>query len=224
MLRTLSIALAGTFFLAGIAQAETPTLEAVQKSMNTTWSDIQSMSADVTMDFLFPVGSKPLPLTGNGTFDYLREDGKDKSRQQITTKIPEPFAMVMKLDVLFDGKQMHTTMEMMGQKQTQVGEPTLEQGALPPGGTRLLNALKSHLELMPLTNETLDGHEVYVLEGFPKDKAAPIQKIRLYIDTAMAVQRKTEIYQPDGVVGITVLFTNLKQNTNPDPSLFDVPK
>lgn len=220
MLRTLFIALAGTFFLAGVAQAETPTLEAVQQSMDASWSDIQSMSADVTMDFLFPVGSKPLPLTGNGTFDYLREDGKDKSRQQITTKIPEPFAMVMKLDVLFDGKKMHTTMEMMGQKQHHVGEPSLEQGALPPGGTRLLEALETHLNLKTLPNETLEGHDVFVLEGTPKDPRTPIEKIRVYIDQKLAVQRKTEIYHPDGTIGVTVLFSNLRPNSSPDPSLF----
>lgn len=202
------------------ARGETPTLDTITSVMDAAWKDIQSMSADVTMDFDFPVGTQSLPVTGTGTFDYLRDQGKDKSRQKITTKIPEPFAMEMKVDILFDGEKMHTTMEMMGQKQSQVGEPSLEQGALPPGGKRLIDALQEHLELLPLPNETLEGHDVYVLDGFPKDKAAPIQKVRVYIDTTLAMQRKTEIYHPDGTVGITVSFTNIRQNTNPDASLF----
>ncbi len=214
-----SLLIASLLFV-GVAHSETPTLDDIRSSMDSVWKDIQSMSADVTMDFLFPVGAKPLPLSGSGTFHYLREDGKDKSRQQITTRIPEPFAMEMSVDILFDGKKMHTTMVMMGQKQTHVGEPSLEQGALPPGGGRLIAALEKHLNLTVQPNESLDGHEVYVLDGIPKDKTAPLSRIRIYIDQKMAAQRKTELYQPDGTVGITVLFTNLKQNTNPDPSLF----
>jgi len=209
-----------TLVLTGAAHSEAPTLDEIAGVMDTAWEDVQSMSADVTMDFDFPVGNESLALTGSGTFNYLRDGGKDKSRQQITTKIPEPFAMEMKVDILFDGEKMHTTMEMMGQKQSQVGEPSLEQGALPPGGSRLMESLRRHLELTALPNETLEGHQVFVLEGIPKDTTAPIQKMRFYIDTQLAVQRKTEVYHPDGTVGLTVLFTNLKQNTNPDPSLF----
>ena len=220
MLRIYQTLLIVGLFLPGFAHGDTPTLDEIRSAMDTAWKDIHSLSADITMDFLFPVGAKPLPLTGTGTFNYLREDGKDKSRQQITTKIPEPFAMEMKVDILFDGKKMHTTMEMMGQKQSQVGEPSLEQGALPPGGTRLIEALEKHLNLSVQPNESLDAHAVYVLDGTPKDKTAPIAKIRIYIDQQMAVQRKTEMYQPDGTIGITVLFSNIKQNTNPDPSLF----
>ena len=188
--------------------------------MDKAWADVQSMSADVTMDFLFPVGNTPLPVQGKGTFDYLREDGKDKSRQKITARIPEPFSMEMKVDILFDGKKMYTTMELMGQKQSEEGEPSLEQGALPPGGSRLIAALEKDLNLTSLPIETLEGSEVYVLEGIPKDGTAPIKKVMIYIDRAMATQRKTEIYHPDGAVGITIVFSNLKQNTNPDPSLF----
>lgn len=207
---------------APLAQGETPTLDEVRSSMDAAWKDIQSMSADVRMDFLFPVGTQPLPVTADGTFDYLREDGKDKSRQQVSAKIPEPFAMELKLDILFDGKQMHTTVEMMGQKQHNTGEPSLEQGALPPGGPRLMAALERLLNLTVLPNETLDGHPVFVLEGTLKDQtqAAMVDKFTIYIDQELAVQRKTEVYHQDGTVGLTVLFSNIRENTEPDPKLF----
>tara|TARA_R110001592_G_scaffold73496_2_gene224199 strand:+ start:405 stop:1028 length:624 start_codon:yes stop_codon:yes gene_type:complete len=203
-----------------VCYGATPTLEEIRTSMDSTWQEVNSMSADVTMKFNMPVGASALPIAAVGTFDYLREDGKDKSRQRIAAKVPEPFAMEMKLDILFDGKKMYTTMELMGQKSTDIGEPSLEQGALPPGGTRLLDALEKHLDLSVEPNETIDGHEVYVLIGVPKEKDAPVQKLKICIDKAIAAQRRTEVYQLDGTVGVTVSFTNFKQNTQPDPSLF----
>jgi outer membrane lipoprotein-sorting protein len=220
MYRVNRILILVTLLVTGLAQGETPTLDAIRSTMDSAWKDIQSLSSDVTMDFVFPMGANKMPLSGVGTFHYLRDKGKDKSRQQITTKIPEPFAMEMKVDVLFDGKKMYTSMELMGQKQSHVGEPTLEQGALPPGGTRLLDSLERHLNITVQPVEKLGENEVYVLEGTPKDGTAPIQKVRIYIDRKMAVQRKTEIFQPDGSIGVTVIFDNFKQNSNPDPSLF----
>lgn len=205
---------------AGVAQAETPTLETVRTTMDSAWKNVASFSSDVTMNFLMPVGQEPLSLTGTGDLNYLREKGKDKYRQRIVARVPEPFSMEMKLDVLFDGDTVYTTTEIMGQKQSHQGKPSLEQSALPPGGTRLMQSLEEQMTITVLPSEELDGHRVFVLEGKAREPSAPYSKALFYIDMELGIQRKTEIYQQDGTVGVAVLYENVQLNTEPDPALF----
>lgn len=214
------IAITTCLLATAMAQGETPTLEAVETAMDSAWKNVESFSSDVTMNFLMPVGKEPLSLTGTGDLNYLRENGKDKYRQRIVARVPEPFSMEMKLDVLFDGDTVYTTTEIMGQKQTHQGKPSLEQGALPPGGGRLIEAMEEQMTITVQPNEKLDGHEVFVLEGKAKDPSVPFSKALFYIDTALGIQRKTEIYQEDGTIGVAVIYENVQLNTKPDPSLF----
>lgn len=205
---------------AGLAGAETPSLETIKTAMDASWKQVQSFTSDVTMDFLFPVGTKPLPLTGTGTLDYLRDKEKDKYRFKIVTKVPEPFAMEMKMDVLYDDDTVYTTTEVMGQAHKQQGKPSLEQNALPPGGSNLIAAMEAQMVLVPLPDGKVGDHEVFVIEGKPREATLPFLKALFYIDKGLGIQRKSEIFQQDGTVGVTMTFSNVKLNSNPSPSLF----
>jgi len=205
---------------AGVVHAETPTLDAIKEASETAWSAVKSLSGDVTMNFVMPFAEKPLDLTGTGQVHFLREDGKDKYRKTITARLPEPFAMEMKLDVLFDGKKVYTTTELMGQAQKQEGDPSLRQGALPPGGGALLASMETEMVLKVLPNEKLGDHAVFVLEGKAKDPEIPFSKVVIYIDQTLGIQRRVDVYQADGTVGISEIFENIEVNTSPDASLF----
>ena len=208
--------------IAGLAGAETPTLEAISTAAEASWKQVQSFSGDVAMDFLLPVGAEPLPLTGAGTLDYLRDKDKekDKYRLKIVSKVPEPFAMEMKLDVIYDDDTVYSTTEMMGQKHKQQGKPSLEQNALPPGGSKLIDAMEAQMVLVPLPDAKVGEHDVFVIEGKPREATLPFFKAIFYIDKGLGIQRKSEIYQQDGTVGVTMTFSNIKLNSNPSPSLF----
>lgn len=200
--------------------AETPTIGAIKEATEKAWKEVKSFSGDVTMNFVMPFAEKPLNLTGTGTVNFLREDGKDKFRKTTTARLPEPFAMEMKLDVLFDGKKVYTTTELMGQSQKQEGDPSLRQGALPPGGGDLLSAMEKEMTLTVLPNEKMGDHDVFVVEGKAKDPEIPFLKVVFYIDQILGIQRRVDVYQEDGSVGISEVLDNIKINTNPDASLF----
>lgn len=209
---------------AGLGQAETPTIETIKAASETAWKDVKSLSGDVTMHFVMPFAEKPLDLTGTGKVHFLRDSGRDKYRKTMTARLPEPFAMEMKLDVLFDGKKVYTTTELMGQAQKQEGEPSLRQGALPPGGGALLAAMEQEMALTVLPNETIGEHAVFVVEGRAKDPGLPFSKVVFYIDQALGFQRRVDVYQADGTVGISELYENIELNTNPEASLFEPSK
>lgn len=200
--------------------AETPTLDAIKAATETSWKAVESFTSDVTMDFLLPVGTQPLSLTGTGSLNYLRVKEKDKYRFKVLAKVPEPFAMEMKMDVLYDDDMVYTVTEVMGQKHKQQGKPSLEQNALPPGGSDLIAAMETQMVLTPLPDAKVGDSDVFVIEGKPRDAALPFSKALFYIDKTLGVQRKSEIFQPDGTVGVTVLFSNIKLNSNPSPNLF----
>ena len=204
----------------GLAQGETPSIETIKTAAETSWKQVQSFTSDVTMEFLFPVGNEPLNLTGTGSLNYLRDKEKDKYRFKVVTKVPEPFAMEMKMDVLYDDDKVYTVTEVMGQKHKQEGKPSLEQNALPPGGGRLIEGMEAQMVLTPQENAKVGEHEVFVVEGKPRDGALPFSKAIFYIDKGLGIQRKSEIYQQDGTLGITMTFSNIQLNSNPSPSMF----
>jgi outer membrane lipoprotein-sorting protein len=206
--------------VAGLAGAETPSLDTIKASVESAWKAVESFSADVMMDFLYPVGAEPLALTGNGTMDYLRVKDKDKYRFKVITKVPEPFAMEMKLDVLYTDDTVYTTAEVMGQKHKQQGKPSLEQNALPPGGLALIEAMEAQMVLTPQPDASVGEHPVFVIEGKPREATLPFSKALFYIDKGLGIQRKSEIYQQDGTVGVTMTFDNIRLNSNPSSSLF----
>ena len=208
----------------GIAHGETPSIESIRDAMDKAWKNVSALSGDVTTSFVMPFGEKPLDLTGKGTMHVLRENGKDKFRKTMTARLPEPFAMEMKLDVLYDGKKVYTTTELMGQSQKQEGEPSLRQGALPPGGSALIAAMEKEMELKVLPNDTFGGQPVFVLEGRARDPQIPFSKVVVYLDQALGIQRKVEIYQEDGTIGISEVVENIQLNSTPDASLFTPPK
>lgn len=220
MKRHLCAMLIACLLFPGVAGAETPSLEVIKAAMDIAWKPVQSFTSDVSMDFLFPVGKEPLSLNGKGTLNYLRVKDKDKYRLNMVSRVPEPFAMEMKLDVLYDDDTVYTTTEVMGQKSKQKGKPSLEQNALPPGGSALIEAMDAQMVLTPLADAKVGEFDVFVIEGKPRDAAMPFSKSIFYIDKGLGIQRKSEIYQQDGTIGITVTFTNVQLNSSPSPSLF----
>lgn len=220
MKRSFGLLLALALYSAGQAYCETPSLETVKSSLDEAWKKVNSFTCDITAKILMPVGREPVESTGTGQLNYLRDGGKDKYRQQIVSRVAEPFSVELKLDVLYDGDTVYTTAEFMGQKKSYKGKPSVEQNALPPGGSRLVKALEEQMAITVLPNETLGGHEVFVLEGTYKNPAVPLAKARFYLDRELGIQRKTEIYQGDGTVAISFLFENVQLNSQPDPALF----
>ena len=180
------------------APAETPTLDAIKERVEAAWKNVSSLTGDVTLDFVMPFTETPLALTGSGQVHYLREDKKEMYRKTVAARLPEPFVMEMKLDVLFDGKNVHTTTDLMGQSQKQQGPPSLERDM----------------------GATADGRAVFVIEGRAKDPQIPFSKAVFFIDQELGMHRKIDIYQPDGSVGISERIANIQLDSKPASSLF----
>jgi len=222
-MKRLALALIAAALPAIYAPAETPTLDLVRVSLESAWKPVEFFTADATMDFLFPVGNTPLPLQGTGKMQYLRDKNKDRYRFNLLTKIAEPFATEMKVDVLYLDDTVYGTTEVMGQTQQQKGKPSLGMNALPPGGLALVAAMEAELELTVLPDGEVDGASVHILEGRPRDANPQFSKAVFYLDKKLGVQRKSEIYDLEGKLGITLTFSNFQTTERPDAGLFTPP-
>lgn len=217
---TIAVAFVAAFLAAGAAHSETPTLESIETAMDQAWKKVPSLSAEVSMEFVMAFGSQALNLTGQGELHVVRDGEKVKFRKTVTSRLAEPFSTEMKLDILFDGKKVYTTTTLMGQAQKRAGEPSLRQGALPPGGGALVSAMEKEMDLTVLPNSTIDNEAVFVVEGRAKDPQIPFSKVVFYLDQALGIQRKVEIYQPDGSIGISEEIKKIEVGSAPDPALF----
>lgn len=215
--------LAATILPWAAATAETPTLDAVRASLEAAWTSVDFFTSDASMAFDFPVGTEALPLTGHGAMKYLKEKGKDRYRFNLVTKVPEPYPMEMKTEVVYIGDSVYLTVEIQGQAQRQKGKPSLALNALPPGGEALLKAMEAELALTVLPDGQVDGAPVFIIEGRPLDETMPFSKVLFYLDKKLGVQRKSEIFDPEGKVGITLTFSNFQTTERPEAGLFTAP-
>lgn len=215
--------MAATILPWGAATSETPTLDTVRASLEAAWKPVEFFTSDASMDFEFPVGTEALPLTGHGALKYLKEKGKERYRFILLTKVPEPYPMEMKTEVVYIDDSVYLTVEIQGQAQRQKGKPSLALNALPPGGEALIKALEAELALTVLPDGEVDGAPVFIIEGRPLDPAMPFSKALFYLDKKLGVQRKSEIYDPEGKVGITLTFRNFQTTERPESGLFTAP-
>ncbi len=215
MKRCIVIALLAGLCLSSMALAAEETLESVEAKAAEAWAKCKSLTADIDVTADIPLGKTRLNLSGTGTLACLKEDGKEKFRQEFTAKMPEPMTMEAKIDALFDGTDFYATTEIFNKKNTEKSKPSLDQGAIPPGGGALFSSLKEELDLTLMPDEEVDGSACYVIEGTLKEKAdsIPFSKAAIYIDKEIGVQRKIALFEND-TVAATFLFKNIKTDVD----------
>jgi len=222
MRASLIVALLFTLSLAGFPIGAPEPLESVEAKVRQAWDKIHALSGVIGIEATLPIGEGRLPVHGSGTVDFLRDAGKNKYREQITVKTPEPMTLEAGVDVIFDGVVLYVTTEFMGKKDTSQSAPDLFKGAVPPGGGPLLEAMKSKCTLTVKPDALVDGKPCWTLEARLKEPIAeaPVQKGIVYFDKETGLARKMEVYESDTVVLGTATVSNVKVNPELSPRLF----
>lgn len=218
----LIVALIVTSNLAGFPIAAQEPLANVEAKIRQAWDKHRSLSGVISVEATLPIGESRLPVFGSGTVDFLKDAGKNKYRQQITAKTPEPMTLEAGVDVIFDGTILYITTEFMGTKDTSQSAPDLFKGAVPPGGGPLLDAMKSKFILAVKPDVQVNGKSCWVLEAKLKEPLPEVamQQGMVYFDKETGLALKMEVYESDTAILGTATVSNVKLNPQLSPSMF----
>lgn len=208
------------FAVAAMAQ---DTLEGVEAKVREAWAKNKSVTADVAIEANVPLGQTRLLLTGGGTMACLNDGGKEKYRQEVTVKMPEPMKLELKADIIFDGADLYLTTDAFGKKQSEKAKLDLLKGAVPPGGGMLFDVIKPQMNLSVKPEAQVNGKAAYVLEATPKDtsnKEVPVGNALLYIDKELGMMVKMEVNETTGTKLATVNYAGIKLNPDVPAGLF----
>jgi len=190
-------------------------LRSVERRIQRAWNSVSSLTATVKMESFIPAGPQQVIARGEGQLEYVKAQPKAKYRQRMEISVPEPVNMQASFEFLFDGTAMYLINEMMDQVTiAKADAPDFEKGALPPGGSPLLDALRAELDLGPHPDVEIDGRAMTVIEGKrrAKDAADPVQRALFYIDKENGIQRRAEFFTADGTLNTRIDYENFKLN------------
>ncbi len=198
-------------------------LDEVEQLIKDAFDSYESLRANMEIEATIPMQDLQLPVTGNGTMQFLKDEESGKFRQEITLRAPEPITLEIEMTVISDGKETVIINEMMGRRNIMRQDAELSQGTVPPGGDDLLEVLRREADVELLDDGEVDGHAVYVLEARPRSGSHEhFSRARIHIDKELGVMRLIAMYQEGRADTIgTVRFTNIELNPEIDPAIFE---
>ena len=168
-------------------------LDRTEKQLIEKWDMISALSASLrgsmAVNMLFPeLGIEgSFPVTGKLT--YRKNSSTGTVRVELGADLSEGIPLARFLGVL-DNDQAYTETNLLGDiKKEPISPATPENGAAAPGGRTLFRALHAHFSLGVGSPQKLNGKEMVVIDGVPKDTAAmsPLALLRLYFDPSSGI-------------------------------------
>lgn len=202
--------------LGNVAQAE-PTLEQIEKDLTKKWEKVESLSSKMKM-----VGDmQGMTMKAEGTMEYMKKDDKELLRVEMEMTMNSPQGeQKMPSTSISDGEFVYTLTEMMGQQMAMKQKISAMNGAA--GGAQMFEQLREQFELKALSSETVDGKDVYVLEGTSKQQSMqnPFKKARFYFATDTGMFLKMSGFDDTGKEVMTMSYSDVKVNPKLDPERF----
>jgi len=211
------IRLASLLLLASVASASADTLESAEKALSEKFQKYTSLTADLKMTMQLGPG---MSADSTGTMEFLRHDGKEKVRSEMTMKMSHG-AQTMESHMLsvFDGEIAYTTNEMMGQKRVMRTNPSQVAGR--PGGKAFFEDLKRDATLKLLPGAKVEDAATYVIEATSKQPGPQGPAImKYYFDKAKGLMIKMDGLDADGKAIMTMTLSNIKVDPKLDPARF----
>jgi len=203
--------------LISVATASADTLESVEKVLTEKFQKYNSLSADMKMTMQVGPG---MSADSTGTMEFLRHDGKEKFRSEMTMKMNHGGqTMESQMLNIFDGENAYTVNEMMGQKHVVRTNPSQVAGRA--GGKAFFEDLKRDHTLKLLPDAKVEGATTYVIEAIAK-KPTPQGpgQMKYYFDKAKGLMVKMEGLNTAGDPIMTVTMSNIKVDPKLDPVRF----
>jgi outer membrane lipoprotein-sorting protein len=162
----------GLVWLAGIvlgcgAAALGDDVDTVEKKIENAWDKSKSLTAKMTLSSRLTVGDSLITATGEGTYDFLHQDGKLLSRTEFRSSTLQKTATEenrfdQHVLAVSDGRTSQTLVETTG------GEPRIVKSKVDPQQTgdpkALLESLRRQGAVAVLPDDLVDGRKVYVIE------------------------------------------------------------
>jgi outer membrane lipoprotein-sorting protein len=203
------------------------TLESVEKNIAEKWTALSSMSAKMTMVSEMDMGGQKVSMKAVSTFEYMKEDGKELYRQEMTSEQKFGAGEGTKSAATYvdDGEFLWVLQEQMGNKMVMKQKTGQMQGNA--GGEKMLKDLHERLNLKLLPDKEVDGADCHVIEGTPK-KAAPMRPAKelYYFGKDHGLLAKMVGMDADGKETMTLTFSDLEIDPDLDPErfVFEVPE
>jgi outer membrane lipoprotein-sorting protein len=198
-------------------------IDAATAQITEAWEKHGSMSAALTVEAGPPTGVVRIGMRGEGTVQALRGDDGEKYKSIVRINFSEPMNATMQVEALFDGESIQLTNDSLGRRESRKAEPGVYQGAVPPGGALLVDALKKDADLRLGTDSQLDGVDAFVIEGrAKKSDAAPaaVARLRAYVAKETGALLKLELYESDAVLTAVITQKDFEWDVALDPAAF----
>lgn len=220
------------------AQDEPKSAEEVYARLSEVVKDVDAWSADIEVN-MSQMGM-PMVITGKTLVQ-----GEQSRNEMTMNMMGQPIQMLQILDA--EGIQW-SDVNAMGQRQVmkldvaKADEMGLPQalGAGPFGASNefaaspkeTLEQFRDEFEMEYVGTETVNDTETYVLEGAVPDEMDPeaghpgmppvdFDKMRVYLGVEDGFARKTEMYDPDGEVLMSMVMDNVNLNPTVEAGAFD---
>ena len=168
-------------------------LETVEKQLSAKWDKVNTLTAtlrgSMSVNMLFPQLGIEGSFPANGKLIYRRNGAADSVRVELGSDLSQGVPLARFLGVL-EGNQAYTETTLLGEvSKDPILPATPENGAAAPGGRSLFRALHAHFSLAVDSTQKLNGKDVYVINGVPKNASEmdPLAQLRLYFDTATGI-------------------------------------
>jgi outer membrane lipoprotein-sorting protein len=197
------------------------TLESVEKTIIGKWAALSSMSTKMTMVSEMDMGDTKISTKAESVVEYLKKDGKELHRQEMTTETTFGAGQSMKSSItsVDDGEFLWGLQEQMGNTMVTKQKSGQMQGS--PGGEKMFADLRERNNLKLLPEEKVDGVDCHVIEGTPK-KAAPMRPTKelFYFGKKTGVLVKIVGMGENDKKMMTITFSDVKINPKLDPVRF----
>ena len=218
---TLQTLLAACVVLFPMAALAGDTLESVEKTITEKWTALSSMSAKMTMVSEMDMGGTKMSMKAESVVEYLKKDGKELHRQEMTTETTFGAGQSMKSSTMSvdDGEFLWVLQEQMGNQTVMKQKSGQMQGN--PGGKKMFADLRERSDLKLLPDEKVDGMDCHVIEGTPK-KAGPMQATKelYYFGKKNGLLVKMVGMGENDKKMMTITFSDVKINPKLDPARF----
>jgi hypothetical protein len=189
-------------------------LDTLVGKIEETWKKSTSITAKMALSSRLNVGDSVVTATGDGTYEFLRHDGKLLSRVEYrSTTLQKTPSEENRFDqhvlAISDGGTSQTLIETTG------GQPRVVKSKVGPqqrgDPAALIDSLRREAAVAVLPEDIVDGRKVYVIEAILR--AAPPfapSKQRLAFDEASGFLVQILGLGEDGLPMSTVTYSDVK--------------
>lgn len=207
------------------AAEKNPEVVKIEEACIKAWGARKSMTANLLMSMSMTAApGMSMNGEGKGWVKMLRKDGLVMSRVELEQNIVQKMGeneqkLQSKVINVTDGKVAYTLTEQMGQKMCIKNKPENAQAFDPAD---MFKSLRMQFKLTALPEEKLDGEEVFVIEGTPRELTPgnPVTKLRVLIGKAHGMVLKQTIFGTDGAPMQTITYEDVKFDGPVDAAVF----